>query len=182
MSYLINPIREDRCVLLSYEGRMPALEVSAARYEASGMLKRLNWSRIVVDLSALQPGPKPVELRDFALGFLSVVPPDARVAVVVRPEQARSAARTEEVARRQGVLLLSFVDSRQALHWVKRTSSRRPPVTHARHCGSSLCMKSVAPAEEQAGRQVATATQRLRLEVDILRPVRFNQPILTTSI
>ena len=38
MSYSINPVGEDRCIFLSYEGEVPIAELSAARYETDAML------------------------------------------------------------------------------------------------------------------------------------------------
>jgi hypothetical protein len=66
MSYFINPVGEDRCVFLSYEGEMPAVELSAARYEADAVLDQRRWHRLVVDVTQLQSVPTVPELFDFA--------------------------------------------------------------------------------------------------------------------
>ncbi len=34
MSYFINPVEEEQCVFLTYEGEMPPIEAVAVRYEA----------------------------------------------------------------------------------------------------------------------------------------------------
>ena len=65
MSYFINPVGEDRCVFLSYEGETPAVELSAARYEADAVLDRRHWHRLVVDVTQLQSVPTALELFDF---------------------------------------------------------------------------------------------------------------------
>jgi len=121
MSYLINPVEEDRCVFLSYEGEMPAVELSAARYEANGVLNRRRWKRIVVDVTSLRSVPSSVELFDFASGFSSGIPPETRVALVVLPEQERHAKIIETAARKRGVTLNSFLDPEKATAWVKKT-------------------------------------------------------------
>ena len=119
MSYLINPVTEDRCVYLSYEGEMSARELSAARYEANGVLNRRHWKRIVVDVTALVCIPTSAELFDFAAGFSSGVPQQTRVALIVLPEQEKEARIAEATARKRGVSLTSFVDPEEAANWVK---------------------------------------------------------------
>ena len=36
MPYFINPVKEDQCLFLTYEGEMPPIEIAAVRYEATG--------------------------------------------------------------------------------------------------------------------------------------------------
>jgi len=126
MSYFINPVEEDRCVFLSYEGETPALELSTARYEANGVLNRRRWKRIVVDVTALRSVPTAAELFDFASGFSSGVSPETRVAIVVLPEQERHARVIETAARKRGVTLNSFLDPEQAIVWVKNSTAPQP--------------------------------------------------------
>ena len=121
MSYFINPVEEDRCVFVSYEGEMPARELSAAGYEAHGVLNSRHWRRIVVDVTALRSVPSGTELFDFANGISTGVPADTRVALVVLPEQKRQARRIEYAARKRGVSLSSFLDPERATVWVKNT-------------------------------------------------------------
>jgi hypothetical protein len=49
MSYFINPVGKDRCVFPSYEGGMPAVELSAARYEAAAVPDQRRWHRLAQD-------------------------------------------------------------------------------------------------------------------------------------
>ena len=125
MSYFINPVGEDRCVFLSYEGEMPAVEFSAARYEADAVLDRRHWNRLVVDVTQLQSVPTAPELFDFASGLSSNISRTRRVALVVRPEQERHARLVQEVARRGRVSLMYFLDPDQAILWVKQSSGRQ---------------------------------------------------------
>jgi hypothetical protein len=55
MSYFINPAEDDRCLSVSYEGEMPPVELSAARYEANGVLDQRHWDRMVVERLSQNP-------------------------------------------------------------------------------------------------------------------------------
>lgn len=69
MSYFINPVGDYRCAFPSYEGEMPAAELSAARYEVHAVLEQRRWHRLVVDVTQLQSVPTVPELFDFANGL-----------------------------------------------------------------------------------------------------------------
>lgn len=125
MSYFINPVGADRCVFLSYEGETPAVELSAARYEADAVLDRRHWHRLVVDVTQLQSVPTALELFDFASGLSSNISRTRRVALVVRPEQERHARLVQEVARRGRVFLTYFLDPDKAALWVKKSPGRQ---------------------------------------------------------
>ena len=125
MSYFINPIGEDQCVFLSYEGKMPAMELSAARYEADALLDQHRWHRLVVDVTQLESVPTALELFDFASALSSNTSGARRVALVVRPEQERHARLVQEVARRGRVFLTYFLDPNKAALWVKRSPVRQ---------------------------------------------------------
>ena len=140
MAYLIKPIEEDRCVTLSCEGEIPLREIAAARYEAHGLLNARRWSRMMVDLTRLRSGPTARQLFDFARGLVGQIPPDARVALVVRPEQVRQANFVEKVARRDGVFLSYFVDPGKAALWMQRSEAcRRRLGTEPRSQKSEIC-------------------------------------------
>ena len=125
MSYFINPVGEDRCVFLSYEGETPAVELSAARYEADAVLDRRHWCRLVVDVTQLQSVPTALELFDFVSGLSSDISRARRVALVVRPEQERHARLVQEIARRGRVFLTYFLDPDMAALWVKQSPARQ---------------------------------------------------------
>lgn len=124
MSYFINPVEAEQCVFLSYEGDLPPIELAAARYEANGVLGTNRWKRIVVDVTQLQSIPSAQELFEFARGLSSDVPRGTRVALVIRPEQARQARLVEKTARSEGVFLTYFLDPEKAGLWVKQTGSQ----------------------------------------------------------
>lgn len=121
MAYFIKPIEEERCVWLSYDGEMPPRDIAAARYEAQGVLKARRWSRMMVDLTRLRVVPTTTQVFDFAKGFAGQLRPDARVGVLVRPEQVRDANLVEKVARKVGVFLSYFVDPEKAALWMQRS-------------------------------------------------------------
>ena len=125
MSYFINPVGEDRCVFLSYEGEMPAVELSAARYEADAVLDQHRWHRLVVDVTQLQSVSTVPELFDFASGLSSNVCRTRRVALVVRPEQEPHARLVQKVARRGRVFLTYFLNPDKAALWVKQSPRRQ---------------------------------------------------------
>jgi len=125
MSYFINPVEEDRCVFLSYEGETPVVELSAARYEADAVLDQHCWHRLVVDITQLQSVPTVPELFDFARGLSSDISGARRVALVVRPEQERQARLFQKVARRGRVFLTCFLDPDKAALWVKQSPCRQ---------------------------------------------------------
>ena len=79
----------------------------------------------MVDLTRLRSAPTASQLFDFAKGFAGHVPPDARVALVVRPEQVRDANLVEKVARKDGVFLSYFVDPEKAALWMQRSQTFR---------------------------------------------------------
>ena len=123
MSYFINPVEEDRCVFLSYEGRLPAAELSTARNAADGVLNERHWRRMVVDVTQLQSVPAWPELFDWAHGLSRDVAQPTRVALVIRPEQMRRAKSVEKIARNRRVFLTYFLDPEKATAWVKQTGS-----------------------------------------------------------
>ena len=125
MSHFINPVEEDRCVFLSYEGEMPAVELSAARHETDAILDQRQWRRLVVDVTQLQSLPRTSELIDFAGGLASTASRARRVALVVRPEQERLARLLQKVARRGHLFLTCFLDRNKATLWVNQSPRRQ---------------------------------------------------------
>ncbi len=124
MSYFINPVEEEQCVFLTYEGEMPPVEVVAVRYETTGLLAAKHWNRMVADFTELRSLTE-LELFVFAKGLSSDLPQSARVAIVVRPEQASYAKRVERVVRNDGVFLNCFFDPEQATAWVKEVKPQK---------------------------------------------------------
>ena len=126
MSYFINPVKEDECVFLTYEGDLSLIEIIATRYEASALLARKRWNRIVVDITELQSLLAAQEISELAKGLSEDLPRNARIALVIRPEQEGHAKLIESAARNEGVLLTYFFDIGQATTWVKGTTLHEP--------------------------------------------------------
>ena len=97
---------------------MPPVEVVAVRYEATALMAAKRWNRMVVDFTELRSLTE-LELFVFARGLSSDLPQMARVALVVRQEQARYAKFVEKIVRNDGVFLTFFFDAEQATVWVK---------------------------------------------------------------
>jgi hypothetical protein len=125
MSYFINPVEEDRCVFMSYEGETPVAEFSTARSEANGVLDERHWNRLLVDVSRLQSAPKARELLNLAKGLSSSVSRPTRVALVVRPEQEPHARLLQKAARTRRVFLAYFLAPERAVAWMRQTALGR---------------------------------------------------------
>jgi hypothetical protein len=123
MSCLINPVTRDQCVLLVYEGDLSRIEISAARYEANALLAARQWNRIIVDLTGLQSKLTVQELFVLARGLCEDLPRDARVAFIVRREQARNAKLIESTAWNAGVVFACFFDTASAMAWVGNSTA-----------------------------------------------------------
>jgi hypothetical protein len=108
MAYFINPVKEDQCLFLTYEGNMPPIEIAAVRYEAIGLLAAKQWNRMVVDITELRSVPTTFELLNFGRSQTWELPPSTRVALVIRPEQVNQANRVQNVARSERVSLAYF--------------------------------------------------------------------------
>ena len=130
MSYFLNPVGEDRCVFLSYEGEMPAVELSAARRKANGVLGQQHWNRMLIDVTQLQSIPTPAQLFDHTKAISPEVPSGARVALLVRPDQVQSARLVERIARSEGVFLAYFLDPDKARAWGKPVKVPRQTIGH----------------------------------------------------
>ena len=106
MSYFINPVEADQCIFLEYEGTVPPRQVIAARDSAAGLLAARRWNRIVADITEIRTLPLTREffiLYVLVRGLARKIPPSARVALVIRPEQELQARFIESVARKDGV-------------------------------------------------------------------------------
>ena len=124
MPYFINPVKEDQCVFVTYEGKMTRVEIMEARYEANKLLSVKRWNRIVVNIAGLRPTPMTLELIDLASDLSSELPPSTRIALVVRPDQVKGAKLVENVARIEGVFLAHFLDPDKAALWVKQSPGK----------------------------------------------------------
>ena len=130
MSCFINPVKEDLCVYLTYEGNLSMIEIMSARYEANALLAAKRWNRIVVDITSLLSKFAAQELFEFARGLAADLPESVRVALVARPDQAKQAKLIENVARNDGLFLSFFLDVEEAIIWVKGANFRKRMKAH----------------------------------------------------
>lgn len=119
MSYSINPVKNDQCVYVTYEGKMTLFEIMSSRYEANELLSVKRWNRLVVNIAELRFTPTTLELIDLASDLSSDLPRSTRIALVVRPDQVEHAKLAERVARIEDMLLTYFFDAEEATAWVK---------------------------------------------------------------
>jgi hypothetical protein len=124
MACFINPIEEEQCVCLSCEGQIRPEELAAVSYEAHGLANTRRWTRMMLDMTQLRSSFTAAQLLDFAKVLAGQVPRNARVALVVRPDQTQRANLLEKAARKSGVFLAFFLDPERAAAWVKRTTAR----------------------------------------------------------
>jgi len=122
MSCVINPVKEDLCVYLTYEGHCSMIEIMSARYEANALLSARHWNRIVVDITGLLSRFVAHEVFAFAKSLSADLPASVRVALVARPDQAKQAKLIENVARNDGLFLSFFLDVDKATIWAKGMS------------------------------------------------------------
>lgn len=134
MSYSIKPVEEQECVYLTYEGELVLSERAAAGREIGDLLAAKRWHRMLVDVTATRTVLKAGELFDVGRALSRNLPRGARIALVVRPDQAKRAQLVETVARHGGTFLAFFVDAEKAVNWVEgdvlkreHSDEKRPP-------------------------------------------------------
>ena len=111
-------------MFLTYEGEITGKEAAAARLEVNTLLVAKQWNRVLVDATEWRSIPTAVELFEFARGLSLDFTLKTRIALVVRPEQAKHARLIEKVARNDNVFLTYFVDAEKATTWVTGTLPR----------------------------------------------------------
>lgn len=119
MSCVINPVKEDQCVFLMYEGNLSPIEIMAARYEANAVLTKRHWSRIVLDISRLRSQLNCQALLELTSGVSLVTPHKIQVALLANVEQIRYAKFSAELVHTDGVSLIIFFNVKQAMTWAK---------------------------------------------------------------
>ena len=105
-------------MFLTYEGEMPPVEVVAARCEAVALLAAKQWNRIIVDLAASK-SIKSLEALEFVKELNTDSLRQARVALVVHPDQVGHLQLIMEASQNNGVTLSLFSDVESATVWVK---------------------------------------------------------------
>ena len=119
MSCFINPVNEDLCIYLTYEGNSSLIELMSAQYEVNALLAAKRWNRIVVDITGLLTQFAAYELFELARSLSADLPESVRIALVARPDQANQARLIEGIARNEGLFLSFFLDVEEAANWAK---------------------------------------------------------------
>jgi hypothetical protein len=122
MSYCVNPVKEDQCLFVTYQGNSPFDEMLSTRFAANKYLVMKHWNRIVVDIRNLQPLPTTMEVIGLASDLSSDLPRSTRIALLVSPEQAKYGKLVERVARIEGMNLHIFFEIENAKEWVIETA------------------------------------------------------------
>ena len=123
MSCLVNSVKEDQCLLVTYKGNSPFHEMLSTRYASNRYLAIKHWNRIVVDIRNLQPMPTTMEVIELASDLSSDLPRSARIALVINPEQAEYGKLVERVARIEGMNVHIFYEIVSATAWAKDTAN-----------------------------------------------------------
>ncbi len=137
MTYILNPVEDERWVFISCEGEMQFAELLDLHGEITRILAKHSLRRVLIDVTCANYVSTTVELFMFAHCAASSLPRGTRMALVVRPGQASHANVLEEFMRSGGVLLTNFFDPNKAEAWVKHghgpmTASSKP-TTDSRH-------------------------------------------------
>ncbi len=123
MPYFLNPVEENECIFLTCEGVIPDAKTEVVLEALRGLLLWKQWHRIVVDLTAMQSS-NPGGPLGIGISLLRGVLRGARVALIVRPDQAMRARLLEKAARHDGVFLALFLDATKAEAWVQNETRR----------------------------------------------------------
>jgi len=126
MSCFINPVKEDLCIYLTYEGNSSMIELMSTQYEVNALLAAKRWNRIVVDITGLLTQFAAYELFELARSLSADLPESVRIALVARPDQANQARLIEGIARSEGLFLSFFFDVEAATNWAKGMSFHEP--------------------------------------------------------
>lgn len=119
MSCYLNPVEDDQCVFIAYEGEMMTAEAGSMQQETGVLLGIKQWNRVVIDLTQLESVPPALDLFEFSEYLFLDLPRGTWIALVLRPEQMGHARYFENIARNRGVLLICFDDMENAGAWIK---------------------------------------------------------------
>lgn len=145
MSCIIESVKEEQCVFITYNGIMPPVRIMAARYEAAGVISRRRWHKVVVNIVALQCNFNALELIHLARDLSSDLSPKDRIALVIRPEQEKQAGIIQHVAQMDGLCLNYFFNPAAARSWVIENAAHGTNASPAKVRGRSKKQKNESP-------------------------------------
>jgi anti-anti-sigma regulatory factor len=119
MTSFLNPVQEERCLFITCEGEMRIAELLELHQQLTRILAKHSLRRVLLDVTCANYVSTALELFMFASAVSSSLPRGTRMALIVRPGQARHAKVLAEFMRRGGTLLTNFLDPEKAEAWLK---------------------------------------------------------------
>ena len=116
----INPLEQEQCVLLHYEGQVSIQDANEALERAAQLLDARGWRRLIVDATKVTSRLPTMDLYQCASQFLRTLPTGVRIALVVGAAHVTDGKFMEDVARNRGLPLTMFVDVFDAWAWLER--------------------------------------------------------------
>ena len=118
MSFSAEEIIEGEYVLLRHEGTLTIEELYDGRNEASGLLEKNAWKRLLIDLSRASIGVRVIELFTFTVSHRTAFPEYLIIAVIGSQENYQDAAFVEAVALNRGLRMKLFLACDLARAWL----------------------------------------------------------------
>ncbi len=119
MAYNVEIQDASRLIRIVHTGSVLIEEFGEARQYAVDLMETLGYSRLLVDVRQTDYRTTMVEQYEFAQENKEMFPPDARVAVILRPEALTDGRFHEDVALEHGLQFRVFMDPLTAEDWLK---------------------------------------------------------------
>jgi len=139
MSCYVDPVRKDQCVLVAYKGEPPFHEMMSTLAVTNRYLAMKHWNRMIVDITRMRSTPTTLELIHLAIDLSSDLPPGARIALVVSPDQVGYGKLVQCVAQIEGVELQIFFEIAKAKAWARETAHDDRPKSPDLAAAKSRC-------------------------------------------
>lgn len=123
MPYKIHFQKDSNCVILVLTGELNLEQARIARNELRDALTAHQCNRILIDETRVEKKLSVIDQHQFTTEYGSELPPDVRIAVVVRREQISEARFVENVAFNRGIHLRIFPNQKNAINWLSEPSS-----------------------------------------------------------
>jgi len=127
MSYSIDVLEEEQCVVVVHTGETPISDFIKARNKAAKRLKEKGWSKIIFDSRAVEHTPTLIEAYGLTAGFTSVFSSETHIAVLINPDRDLDVNFLEDSAKQTyGLSFKIFNEYKAALQWLVRSEEVRP--------------------------------------------------------
>lgn len=118
MPYRIEPVTNDKYVILMLTGKVTLNEHNRSTDDVISSLTTNNWHRLLVDCTEADHKMPVVQTYEFAKTLDSRHRPGTRIAALVHPEDFEHVKFVENVARNRGVNFTLFAEKAPALQWL----------------------------------------------------------------